>query len=79
MKVDIVKSDELGHFKIFIDGLLHLKLFNKIEAFHTYIDEKSDGVNKWMMYYIDFHLLTGSVVHCEYNRRDLWEEILKGL
>lgn len=77
MKVEITNKEEI--LTVTIDGILHLLMIGKCDAIHSFIDEKSDGGNKWMMYYINFHLATGSVVHCEYNRRDLWEQILKGL
>lgn len=78
---------------IMIDDLIHLQLMEKPIAIHSYIDEMTRqedtgetlmGVPlittiKYNMYYINFHLTNGSVVKCEYNRRDLWEQILKGL
>lgn len=73
-KVEIINDDK-GFHKVLIAGLLHLRFDTPILAFHSYIDEKSDGV---VMYYINFHLDGGQMVHCEYNNHELWETILKG-
>lgn len=77
-RVEIINGDERGHLIIKIDGLLHLKIMNKINVVHSYIDEVT-RVTTYKMYYINFHLSSGQFVHCEYNDKELWEEILKGL
>lgn len=76
----IVTSDNNGLIAE-VDGLLHLQIIKgHCIAVHSYIDKVKDEFGiKYNMYYINFHLASGQTVKCEYNRRDLWEQILKGL
>lgn len=86
-KVEVIK-DHAGLKTIKINDLIHLDFTtSQIRAIHSYIDEKNNpkfytdvGQSKYYkMYYINFHLDSGQMVYCEYNDRELWETILKGL
>lgn len=84
MNVEIVKKP-FPYIKI--DDLFHLWFNCEVLAVHSYIDEKPNprpniddpSTLFYKMYYINFYLDSGQMVHCEYNNRDLWEQILKGL
>lgn len=80
-KVEVIK-DHAGFKGIKINGLIHIDLLDSVLAVHSYIDEIQSaklGGDWFKMYYINFHLSSGLTVHCEYNDRELWENILKGL
>lgn len=74
-KVETKKTDK--EHQIFINGLIHLALPKGLSAIHSYIDStQPSGVD---MYYIEFYLASGQTIKAEYDKRELWEEILKGL
>lgn len=83
MKVEIIGDDRFWIVKV--NGFKHLVIdASKLIGTHSYIDEMTrptpeGGTITYPMYYINFHLASGQIVKCEYNRRDLWEQILKGL
>lgn len=83
MKININRQDERGNLIVYIDGLIHIKIMGKINFVLACIDEvpNSDVGSREpiFMYYIQFYLESGQVVKSSYNRRDLWEQILKGL
>ncbi len=76
---DKVEINYSWNLEIKINDLIHLYITGTIDAIHSYIDEKSDGANKWKLYYINFHLEGGQTINCIYNDRELWAAILKGL
>jgi hypothetical protein len=71
MNVTIKKS--IKTFKVYIDGHLHISIPVKEYA----------GMQSWLdgdhekYYHIDFYLKSQNIIHCEYEDRKLWEEILK--
>ncbi len=85
-KVKIIK-DHAGLKTIKINCLIHLDFtLSNVKVIHSYIDEKhnpewisvleSPLVDKYYkMYYINFHLDSGQTIHCEYNNRELWEQV----
>lgn len=77
-KVEIIKGKPGQPLLVLINDLVHLSICCDVQAIHSYIDEKSDGADKWKLYYIEFYL-DNSVVNAVYNDRELWETILKGL
>lgn len=81
-KVEFTKDDD--HIRtIKINGLIHLWFYGRVTAFHSYIDaEVSNPVLSGSLitrYFIEFFLSSGQTITAEYDNRELWEEILKGL
>lgn len=75
MKVEIINSDEMGHFIIKINEMIHLKFMCRINVVQSCVDETDKGT----LWYIEWYLESGQTVKSTYNRKDLWEKILKGL
>jgi len=72
MKVEV--KNDIKQLSVWIDDLLHLTM-NGVNAIHSYIDADVSPER----YFIHFHLASGQIVKCEYDKRELWEQILKGL
>lgn len=83
-KVEITNNGQGLILKI--NDLIHLTMTNCV-AIHSYIDAEipnpipdADKMPDYLTrYYIEFYLASGQTIKAEYDRRDLWEEILKGL
>lgn len=66
MEVEVsLKGDE---FKIYIDGKPHLKIFDRISGYQSYIKE-----NKW--YIIEFYV-NSETIEVEYDSFEKWNKIL---
>lgn len=81
------KGDEFGSHIILINNLIHLKFFSTVIAIHSYIDSEYSNPRPYLdtdtkyitRYFIEFYLASGQTIKAEYDKRELWEEILKGL
>jgi len=71
--MDVTIKKTLKNFKVYIKGLLHL----------TFPINEYSGIQSWSngddsyTYMIEYHLKSGKSILCEYEDRQLWEEILK--
>ena len=69
-KIEVVTS--FTHLRIYINGLLH---------FSVILDELV-GIQSWIVsqrsYRIEYYLKSRKII-CEYDSRQTWESILKGL
>lgn len=62
----------LKYLKIYIEGILHVNI--PLEEYNG-LQSWLEGDNTYM-YYIEYYLKSGGSILCEYEDREIWENIL---
>lgn len=81
MKVKLVECSK--SFRVLINDITHLQLrYEGLIGFKSYIDDKvlvhENGLKvKSKEYFIEFYYDNSVVVKCDYESKELWEEIIR--